>query len=79
MLLPLVRHLSQDYHPSIDGLLEVGIKSHGPLLNIHVTLLRCLVGENLTSWDSVLSIAELAYNSLVSRTTDMSPFEIVTG
>lgn len=42
------------------------------------TLLRCLVTENLRSWDNVLSTVEFSYNSLVNRTTGMSSFEIVT-
>lgn len=77
MLLPLVKHLLHDYHPPTDGLLEVVIKSHGPLLNRHVSLLRCVVSENLRSWDSVLSTTEFAYNSSVNRITGMNPFEIV--
>lgn len=42
-------------------------------------LLRCLVGEHVTSWDSVLPIAEFAYNSYVNRTIGMSPFDVVHG
>lgn len=42
-------------------------------------LLRCLVGEHIKSWDSVLPIAEFAYNNSVNRTTGMSPFEVVYG
>lgn len=77
MKVALVKHLSHDYHPLIDGLLEMVIKSHGPLLSLKI-LLRCLVSENLKAWDSVLSTAEFAYNNSVNRTTDMNPFEIVT-
>lgn len=43
------------------------------------SLLRCLVGKHLRSWDNVLLIVEFAYNSSVNKTTGMSPFEIVTG
>lgn len=42
-------------------------------------LLHCLVGDHLKLWDIVLSITEFVYNSLVNRTTGMSPFKIVTG
>lgn len=43
------------------------------------TLFRCLVGENLRAWDTVLFTVEFVYNNSVNKTTDMSPFEIVTG
>lgn len=43
------------------------------------SLLRCLVGKHIKSWDRVLPRAEFAYNSLANRTTGLSPFEIVTG
>lgn len=78
MLLSLGKHLSHDYHSLIDGLLEVLIKSHGPLLSLK-TLLRCLVGENLRAWDIVFSTTKFTYNSSVNRITSMSPFEIVIG
>ena len=42
-------------------------------------LLRCLVGEHVHSWESVLPIAEFAYNGSVNRSIGMSPFEAVTG
>lgn len=60
------------YHPQIDGQTEVINRSLGALL-------RCLLGENLKSWDSVLSTTEFSYNSSVKRITGTSPFEIVTG
>ena len=41
-------------------------------------LLRCLVGENLKTWDLILPMAEFAYNGSVNRTTGLSPFEIIT-
>ena len=41
-------------------------------------LLRCLVGENLKTWDLILLMAEFAYNDSVNMITFFSPFEIVT-
>ena len=40
-------------------------------------LLRCLIGENLKTWDLILPMTEVAYNGSVNRITDLSPFEIV--
>ena len=40
-------------------------------------LLRCLVGERVTTWDEVLPVPEFAYNSLVNRPTGLSLFEVV--
>ena len=40
-------------------------------------LLRCLVGENLWTWDLILPTVEFAYNSSVNRSIRMSPFEVV--
>ena len=42
-------------------------------------LLRCLVGEANQNWDSILPIAQLAYNSFVNRSIGASPFEVVHG
>lgn len=42
------------------------------------SLLRCLVGDYLRSWDDILSFAEFAYNSSTNKTIGLSPFEIVT-
>lgn len=63
---------STAYHPQTDGQTEVVNRSLGDLL-------RCLVGEHISTWDRVLPIAEFAYNSSVNRSTGHSPFEIVTG
>ncbi|CAL2237612.1 unnamed protein product [Prunus armeniaca] len=63
---------SSAYHPQTDGQTLVVSRSLG-------NLLRCLVGEHIKSWDSVLPIAEFAYNNSVNRTTGMSPFEVVYG
>jgi len=61
---------SMAFHPQTDGQIEVVNRT---LQN----LLRCLVGENLKTWDLILHITEFAYNSSVKRTTGLSPFEIV--
>ncbi|KAK8942371.1 hypothetical protein KSP39_PZI009407 [Platanthera zijinensis] len=63
---------STAYHPQTDGQTEVVNRSLGALL-------RCLVGEHVSTWDSVLPLAEFAYNSSVNRTTGLSPFHILLG
>ena len=63
---------STAYHPQTDGQTEVINRSLGDLL-------RCLVGEHISTWERVLPIAEFAYNSSVNRSTGHSPFEVVTG
>ena len=60
------------YHPQIDGQTEVVNRSLG-------NLLRCLVGNHARTWDSILPIAQFAYNNSVNRTIGMSPFEVVHG
>ena len=60
------------FHPQTDGQTEVVNHSLG-------NLLRCLVGEANRNWDSILPIAQLAYNSSVNRSIGASPFEIVHG
>ena len=42
-------------------------------------LLQCLVGEANRNWDSILPIAQLAYNSSINRSIGASPFEVVHG
>ncbi|KAL6558852.1 hypothetical protein OROMI_019202 [Orobanche minor] len=61
---------SSAYHPQTDGQTEVVNRSLG-------NLLRCLVGENLRSWDVQLSQAEFAHNSAVNRSTGLAPFQVV--
>lgn len=63
---------STAYHPQTDGQTKVVNRSLG-------SLLRCLIGDHLRSWDGIISTAEFVYNSSVNKTTGMSPFEIVTG
>ena len=59
------------FYPQTDGQTEVVNRTLG-------NLLKCLVRENLKTWDLILPMAEFAYNSSVNRTTYLSPFEIVT-
>jgi hypothetical protein len=63
---------SSAYHPQTDGQTEVVNRSLG-------NLLRCLVGDHARTWDSILPIAQFAYNKSVNRTIGMSPFEVVHG
>ena len=64
--------LSTVFYSQTDGQTKLVNRSSG-------NLLRCLVGENLRTWDLVLPIAEFAYNSSVNRIIGMSPFEGVHG
>ncbi|KAI9157827.1 hypothetical protein LWI28_028681 [Acer negundo] len=63
-------NFSSAYHPQSDGQTEVVNRSLGGLL-------RCLVGDNVRSWDQKLSQAEFAHNHSVNRSTGFSPFQIV--
>lgn len=63
---------SSAYHPQTDGQTEVVNRSLG-------NLLRCLVGDNLKSWDVVLPQAEFAHNLALNRSTGYCPFQIVYG
>jgi hypothetical protein len=63
---------SSAFHPQPDGQTEVVNRSLG-------NLLRCLITDHHTTWDLLLPHAEFAYNSSVNRSTDLSPFKIVTG
>ena len=56
--------------PQTDGQTEVVNRSLG-------NLLRCLVDEANRNWDSILPVAQLAYNSSVNRSIGASPFEVV--
>lgn len=59
---------SSAYHLQTDGQTKVVNRSLG-------TLFRCLVGENLRVWDTVLSTAKFANNNSVNWTTGINPFE----
>jgi hypothetical protein len=63
---------SSSYHPQTDGQTEVVKRSLGDLL-------RSLVIEPHSSWDSILPQAEFAYNDSVNQSTGRSPFQIVYG
>jgi hypothetical protein len=56
----------------MDGQTEVVNRSLGDLL-------RSLVTEHHSSWDSVLPQAKFAYNDSVNRSTGKSPFQVVYG
>nr|KYP31568.1 Transposon Ty3-I Gag-Pol polyprotein [Cajanus cajan] len=59
-------------HPQTDGQTEVVNRSLGPML-------RAILKGNKKSWDDYLPHVEFAYNRVVHKTTNMSPFEIVYG
>jgi len=61
---------SSAYHPQTDDQTEVVNRSLG-------NLLRCLVSDNLKSWDLKLCQAEFAHNHAVNRSTGFSPFQVV--
>ena len=56
----------------MDGQREVVNRSLGDLL-------RILVTEHHSQWDSIFPQAEFAYNDSVNRSTGQSPFQIVYG
>ena len=60
------------FHPQTNGQTEVVNLSLG-------NALRWLVGENPRSWESILPLAEFAYNSSINRNTNTSPFEVEYG
>jgi hypothetical protein len=56
-------------HSKTDGQTEVTNRTLG-------NLFRCLAGDNVATWDLILSQAEFAYNSTV---TEKIPFELTYG
>ena len=64
--------MSTSYHPQTDGQTEVTNRSLG-------NLLRCLVDDNLKSWDSKLGQAEFAHNRAMNRSVGFCPFQVVYG
>lgn len=65
-------NMSTAYHPQTDGQTEVVNRSLG-------NMLRCLVGDNVRSWDSLLCQAEFAHNHAHNRSLGFSPFKVVYG
>jgi transposase InsO family protein len=63
---------SSAYHPQTDGKMEVVNRSLGDLL-------RSLVTEHHSQWDSILPQVEFAYNDSVNRSMGQSPFQVVYG
>ncbi|KAH7511654.1 hypothetical protein JRO89_XSUnG0184100 [Xanthoceras sorbifolium] len=61
---------SSAYHPQTNGQTEVVNRALGDLL-------RCLVGDNVRSWDLKLSQAEFAHNHAVNKSSGFSPFQVV--
>nr|KYP48894.1 Transposon Ty3-G Gag-Pol polyprotein [Cajanus cajan] len=59
-------------HPQNDGQTEVVNRSLS-------TLLRVLLKGNKKTWDDCLPHLEFAYNRVVHKTTNLSPFEVVYG
>lgn len=68
VILGIKLQFSTAYHPQTNGQTEDVNRS---LRN----LLRCLVGEHIRAWDVMLLAAKFAYNSSVSRSIGMNPFE----
>ena len=64
--------MSSAYHLQTDGQTEVTNRSLG-------NLLRCLVGDNIKSWDSKLGQAEFAHNHAFNRSLGFCPFQVVYG
>lgn len=64
--------MSSAYHPQTDGQTEVTNRTLGDML-------RCLVVDNIKSWDSVLCKVEFAHNHAVNKSTRFSPFQVVYG
>jgi hypothetical protein len=63
---------SSAYHPQMDGQTEVVKRSLGDLL-------RSLVTEHRSQWDSILPQAKFSYNDSVNQSIGQSPFQIVYG
>lgn len=64
--------MSSAYHPQTDGQTEVTNLSLG-------NLLRCLVGDEIKTWDSKLPSAEFAHNHSLNRSLGFCPFKVVYG
>ena len=71
-VLGITQHLSPAYSPWQNGSVE---RANATI----VSLLQTIVNKNGTNWNEMLPYAVLAYNSTPSRTTNMSPFELLYG
>jgi len=60
------------FHPQPDEQTDVVNHSLGELL-------RCIIGEKQGAWNLTLPLVEFAYNNVVNRSADKSPFEAVHG
>ena len=65
-------NFSNFFHPQTDGQTEVVNRS----LSI---MLISIMKENHKSWDEYLPHIEFAYNRVVHKTTNISPFEAMYG
>jgi len=65
-------NFSTSCHPQTDGQTEVVNRSLS-------TILRAILKGNHKSWDEYLRHIEFAYNRVVHKTTQLSPFEVVYG
>nr|KYP65388.1 Transposon Ty3-I Gag-Pol polyprotein [Cajanus cajan] len=63
---------STTFHPQTDGQTEVVNRSLS-------TMLRVVLKGNHKSWDEYLPHIEFAYNRVVHKATNISPFEVVYG
>lgn len=61
-------NFSSSYHPQSDGQTEVQTLG---------SMIRCLASDKPKQWDVALPRAEFAYNSMLNRSTGLSPFIIV--
>jgi len=65
-------NFSTSYDPQTNGQTEVVNLSLG-------TMLRAVIKGNHKSWDEYLPHIEFAYNRVVHKTTNISPFDVVYG
>ncbi|CAA7049919.1 unnamed protein product [Microthlaspi erraticum] len=64
--------MSSAYHPQTDGQTEVTYRALRDLL-------RSLVGDNIRTWDKVISQAKFAHIHVVNRSTGLRPFQVIYG
>lgn len=71
-LLKTSLNMSSVYHPQTDGQPKVINRSLG-------NMLRCMVGDNIKSWDSIFCQAEFVHNHAHNRSLGFNPFKVVYG